>query len=98
MVERAVINKEEDNMSNLWHHYKKLEPGNPELESHNLHINSHSKMELINVNKLVGPAVLIPDLAHSNKRAYLWMVPVWEWAHMFNERNFDKQQEPAGQN
>ena len=45
----------------------------------------YCQMELVPVSQLAGPAVVVPDLANDNERAYLRMVPMWEWADSFND-------------
>ena len=34
---------------------------------------------------LAAPAVVVPDLANDNKRAYLRMLPRWQWALQFED-------------
>ena len=46
---------------------------------------SHNLLELVNINKLAAPAVVVPDLANENKRAYLRMLPRWQWALQFED-------------
>ena len=46
---------------------------------------SHNLLELVNINKLAAPAVVVPDLANKNKRAYLRMLPRWQWALQFED-------------
>ena len=45
----------------------------------------YSQIELVPVLQLAGPAVVVPDLANDNERAYLRMVQMWEWADSFND-------------
>ena len=47
--------------------------------------NQHCKLELVSIDQLRLPAVVVPDLANPNKRAYLRMVPIWQWEHMFDD-------------
>ena len=46
---------------------------------------SHNLLHLVNINKLGAPAVVVPDLANENKRAYLRMLPMWQWALHFED-------------
>ena len=92
MVEKACMNPDprEEEMSELWQPYMKEEDDD-----------GTTRTDIVNVNQLVGPCCLIPDVANENTRAYLKMVPMWEWSHHFerwlleegDERNFDEQQE-----
>ena len=47
--------------------------------------NVFGNLELVNVNQIRGPAVVIPDLDNKNTRAYLRMVPRLMWGDMFDE-------------
>ena len=46
---------------------------------------SHCELKMLNISRLRLPAVVVPDLANTNKRAYLRMVPIWQWEHMFDD-------------
>ena len=45
----------------------------------------HCQLELVHIDNLRLPAVVVPDLANQNNRAYLRMVPIWQWEHMFDD-------------
>ena len=47
--------------------------------------NSHCDLKVVEINRLRLPAVVVPDLANPNKRAYLRIVPRWQWQHMFDD-------------
>ena len=47
--------------------------------------NVFGNLELVNVNQIRGPAVVIPDLDNKNTRAYLRLVPRLMWGDMFDE-------------
>ena len=44
-----------------------------------------NKMEMVNVNMIGAPAIVIPDLSNDNPRAYPRMAPRSQWAGMFEE-------------
>ena len=45
----------------------------------------YNKIDFLPIHRLVSPAVVVPDLENDNKRAYLRMVPMWQWGQMFND-------------
>ena len=58
-----------------------------------------AKMEVLSVEKMTGPACLIPDLDNKNARAFLRILPMTEWANLFelwvidpHTREFDQPQ------
>ena len=98
LVEKAFPNpdKTEIDRSDLWEPHIKERRDPLDGEDHT---KEHNDMRLINVNDILGPAALIPDLANTNKRAYLRMIPRCEWPRMFemwlqnpHERNFEEKQ------
>ena len=42
-------------------------------------------LKMLNVNSMRGSTVLIPDLDHEDKSAYLQMIPMSEWADSFED-------------
>ncbi len=55
--------------------------------------------QLVEMSRLLSPAVLVPDLDNTNPRAYLRVVPRAQWPHMFEDwleaphtRDFDEPQ------
>jgi hypothetical protein len=42
-------------------------------------------LALLNVNTIMGPFVVIPDLDNKNTRAYLRLMPRHLWGEMFDE-------------
>ena len=59
-----------------------------------------SLTQLVNLERLLSPAVVVPDLGNVNPRAYLRVLKRNQWASMFEDwlqtphnRDFDPQQE-----
>ena len=55
--------------------------------------------ELVNINRIVDTAVLIPDLENDNRRSFLKLLQKKHWADIFadwvdaeHERNFEEPQ------
>ena len=46
---------------------------------------THNEIHLLQITNLRAPALVVPDLANENKRAYLRMVPKWQWEKMFED-------------
>ena len=44
----------------------------------------HNRQSLCNIDRIVQPAVVVPDHENPNPRAYLRMIPRNAWAGMFN--------------
>ncbi len=44
-----------------------------------------NRLVLANTNQLRFPAVVVPDLYNEDSRAYLRMVPMWQWDLMFDD-------------
>ncbi len=98
LVEKAfpALDESEMELSDLWEpHIKEAREPKPHEDQTKLYNDLH----LLNVNLILGPAIVIPDLANRNKRAYLRMIPRCEWAGMFedwlqnpHERNFEEEQ------
>lgn len=69
----------------------RLTPVREELEMSDLLIpfvkdagqHSANKMDVFSVNRIVGPAAVIPDVGNENGRAYLRVRPVEDWAVLF---------------
>ena len=47
--------------------------------------NTYNELQLVNLNKLRLPTVVVADLDNRNKRAYLRLVPMWQWPLMFED-------------
>lgn len=46
---------------------------------------THNDMLAVHIDQLRLPSVVVPDLGNANKRAYLRMVPRWQWPLMFED-------------
>ena len=46
---------------------------------------TNSKLVLVSIDQLLGPATLVPDHGNEDQRAYLHLVPPREWAGLFNQ-------------
>ena len=80
LVEIATINAnpEEQRKSELFEPWKK-KPSHLEGMA-----DTHNRIHMVSISKLRAPAVVVPDLANGNKRAYLRMVPMWLWEKKFD--------------
>jgi hypothetical protein len=57
---------------------------------------SYHNVQIVNIDRIVGPAFLVPDLGNPKRGAYLQLLPMSGWADLFNKwlaqphtRNFD---------
>ena len=58
-----------------------------------------TRMQVLSLENMVGPACVIPDLDNTNPRAYIRVLPMTEWANQFelwvndpHTREFDEPQ------
>ena len=42
-----------------------------------------NRIELLSIDRIIQPACVVPDVGHANKRAFLRVRPVSEWASWF---------------
>ena len=70
----------EHHKSNLWEPWEKR-PSNFDGFDPTL----HHRTEIISIQRILGPAVVVPDLGNENPRAYLRMVPISEWKFSFDD-------------
>ena len=95
LVETAIMNEDpnELGLSEIFEPWIKEPQRRPE------YADQFNRLEMVNVQKIIGPAILIPDLDNPDRRAYLKMSPMSTWADDFNEwlntehtRDFDQPQ------
>lgn len=81
IVEPTVPNPDltEQFMSELWQPFLKK----PSEKLNWAATKNH--LELVSLNRLKGPAMLIPDLGNSDKRAYLQLTRKQHWSFLFEE-------------
>jgi hypothetical protein len=81
IAERARMSTDYDELgrAEMWEPWKKDPTTSTDLPP------GASKMSFLNINKIVSPAVLIPDVGNKNKRAYLRLVSKSAWAKLFDE-------------
>ena len=44
-----------------------------------------NRMEILPIDNIIGPAAVIPDMSNKNKKAYLRLRPMCEWAGLFEQ-------------
>ena len=100
IFELAVPTKDpaEYHKSNLWEPWEKQPPNFPNFDP-----TVHHRTEIISINRILGPAVVVPDLGNENPRAYLKMVPISEWKFSFDDwlalphrREWERKEENTG--
>ena len=47
--------------------------------------NEHNKQDLVSIDRIRHPTVVVPDIENPNKRAYLRMISRDLWAGMFDD-------------
>ena len=80
IVEEAIANPDEEQfLSELWKPFKKQ----PHYDAR--FADRFCTQQLVHIEKLRAPAVLVPDLGNEDPRAYLRMVPRRLWASYFED-------------
>jgi hypothetical protein len=59
---------------------------------------NHNYQELVNIEKIVDTAAVVPDHENPNHRAFLRMVPISLWADMFEDWIMEGQDDDDGHN
>ena len=77
---------EEQGLSQLVESWIKKEEPNPKLKGTAY---APSVSQLVNLDKLLSPLVVVPDLDNTNRRAYLWVLSRSLWAGVYEDYLLD---------